>query len=59
MGSLLGYRLGGVFAKLAPITNTERDWYIFRWNLEYWSGIPHENQMTRLSLLKVPVASAS
>ena len=32
---------GGVFAKLAPITNTARDWYIFRWNLEYWSGIPH------------------
>lgn len=34
---------GGVFAKLAPVTNTERDWYIFRWNLEYWSGIEHEN----------------
>lgn len=32
---------GGVFAKLAPITNTARDWYIFRWNLEYWSGITH------------------
>ena len=32
---------GGVFAKLAPITNTARDWYIFRWNLEYWSGLPH------------------
>lgn len=30
---------GGVFAKLAPITNTSRDWYIFRWNLEYWSGM--------------------
>lgn len=26
---------GGVFAKLAPITNLQRDWYIFRWNLEY------------------------
>lgn len=32
---------GGVFAKLAPITNTARDWYIFRWNLEYWSGLTH------------------
>ncbi len=32
---------GGVFAKLAPITNIERDWYIFRWNLEFWSGLPH------------------
>jgi len=30
---------GGVFAKLAPITNTARDWYIFRWNLEFWSGM--------------------
>ena len=30
---------GGVFAKLAPITNISRDWYIFRWNLEYWSGM--------------------
>jgi endoglucanase len=34
---------GGVFAKLAPITNTERDWYIFRWNCEYWSGVQHED----------------
>ncbi|MCR5305220.1 MAG: glycoside hydrolase family 9 protein [Oscillospiraceae bacterium] len=32
---------GGVFAKLAPVTNTERDWYIFRWNCEFWSGITH------------------
>ena len=30
---------GGVFAKLAPITNISRDWYIFRWNLEVWSGM--------------------
>lgn len=30
---------GGVFAKLAPITNCARDWYIFRWNLEFWSGM--------------------
>lgn len=30
---------GGVFAKLAPITNCSRDWYIFRWNLEYWAGM--------------------
>ncbi len=34
---------GGVFAKLAPITNTSRDWYIFRWNLEYWSGMKAED----------------
>ncbi|MBQ4466457.1 MAG: glycoside hydrolase family 9 protein [Oscillospiraceae bacterium] len=30
---------GGVFAKLAPVTNIRRDWYIFRWNLEFWSGM--------------------
>ena len=29
---------GGVFAKLAPVTNLARDWYIFRYNLEFWSG---------------------
>ena len=33
---------GGVFAKLAPITNLARDWYIFRWNLEFWSDGMHE-----------------
>ncbi|MEE5992300.1 MAG: glycoside hydrolase family 9 protein [Oscillospiraceae bacterium] len=33
---------GGVFAKLAPITNCSRDWYIFRWNLEFWSGMTPE-----------------
>ena len=33
---------GGVFAKLAPVTNTARDWYIFRWNLEFWSGVDEE-----------------
>ncbi len=33
---------GGVFAKLAPITNDPFHWWIFRWNLEYWSGVPHE-----------------
>lgn len=45
---------GGVFAKLAPITNTERDWYIFRWNLEYWSGIPHANSGDTAYLSKSP-----
>ena len=34
---------GGVFAKLAPITNCSRDWYIFRWNLEFWSGMTPED----------------
>ena len=45
---------GGVFAKLAPITNTERDWYIFRWNLEYWSGIPHEDPSDTTFLAQSP-----
>ena len=34
---------GGVFAKLAPLTNNPEHWYFFRWNIEYWSGVPHEN----------------
>ena len=34
---------GGVFAKLAPVTNTCRDWYIFRWNLEFWSGMTEKD----------------
>lgn len=37
---------GGVFAKLAPVTNTARDWYIFRWNLEFWSGVDEETAKT-------------
>lgn len=45
---------GGVFAKLAPITNTERDWYIFRWNLEYWSGVPHKDPKDTNYLSKSP-----
>jgi endoglucanase len=34
---------GGIFAKLAPITDDPFHWYIFRWNLEYWSGVEHED----------------
>ncbi|MGB8452395.1 MAG: glycoside hydrolase family 9 protein [Anaerocolumna sp.] len=34
---------GGVFAKLAPITNNPEHWYFFRWNIEYWSGVAHED----------------
>lgn len=46
---------GGVFAKLAPITNTARDWYIFRWNLEFWSGMnPSEAEE---AAFEVPVTS--
>lgn len=45
---------GGMFAKLAPITNSDRDWYIFRWNLEYWSGIPHVDTSDNAYLEKSP-----
>lgn len=34
---------GGVFAKLAPITNNPEHWFFFRWNIEYWSGVPHQD----------------
>jgi hypothetical protein len=45
---------GGVFAKLAPITNDQFYWYIFRWNLEYWSGVPHANTNDGTFLAKTP-----
>ena len=34
---------GGVFAKLAPITDDPMIWNFFRWNVEYWSGVEHED----------------
>ena len=34
---------GGVFLKLAHLTDDARFWDIARWNLEYWSGIPHQD----------------
>jgi endoglucanase len=34
---------GGVFLKLAHITDAAKFWDIARWNLEYWSGIPHQD----------------
>lgn len=34
---------GGVFLKLAQTTGDRRFWDIARWNLEYWSGISHED----------------
>jgi hypothetical protein len=45
---------GGLFAKLAPITNDPFYWYIFRWNLEYWSGVPHANSGDGSFLAKTP-----
>lgn len=34
---------GGMFIKLAPIINTTQFWYFARWNLEYWSHVPHQD----------------
>lgn len=34
---------GGVFAKLAPITDDPMIWNFFGWNIEYWSGVEHED----------------
>lgn len=45
---------GGVFAKLAPITNDPFHWWIFRWNLEYWSGVEHEEGSDGNYLVKTP-----
>jgi endoglucanase len=45
---------GGVFAKLAPITNDPFYWSIFRWNLEYWSGVPHASAGDTNYLTKTP-----
>ena len=45
---------GGVFAKLAPITNDSKHWYYFRWNAEYWSGVTHENANDNTYLKPTP-----
>ncbi|MFB6162072.1 MAG: glycoside hydrolase family 9 protein [Halococcoides sp.] len=36
---------GGVFLKLAAVTDNERWWSIARWNIEYWTGgaVEHKN----------------
>ncbi|HVU66070.1 MAG TPA: glycoside hydrolase family 9 protein, partial [Ktedonobacteraceae bacterium] len=34
---------GGMFIKLAQITNDPKHVYIARWNLEYWSHVAHED----------------
>lgn len=34
---------GGVFLKLAALTDEAKFWTIARWNLEYWSGIAHQD----------------
>lgn len=45
---------GGVFAKLAPVTNTERDWYFYRWNVEYWSGVPRDDPNDKTYMKPTP-----
>ncbi len=44
----------GVFAKLAQITNDPFYLYIFRWNLEFWSGVTHQNPADGGYLTKTP-----
>ena len=45
---------GGVFAKLAPVTNDPLYWYFFRWNIEYWSGVPHEEKNDQTFMKPTP-----
>ncbi len=44
----------GVFLKLAPITNDSKHWYIARWNLEFWSSIPHQDPNDKNFLAATP-----
>lgn len=34
---------GGVFARLAALTTSPRYMYYARWNVEFWSGVPHQD----------------
>jgi len=45
---------GGVFAKLAPVTNDPLHWYFFRWNIEYWGNIKHEDPSDSTYLALTP-----
>lgn len=49
---------GGVFAKLAPITDDSQHWWFFRWNLEYWAAIPHEDTGDTNYLARSPAGYA-
>lgn len=49
---------GGVFVELAPITNDPNHWYYARWNLEYWSGVPHEDPNDTNFLAETPAGFA-
>ncbi|WP_052891075.1 glycoside hydrolase family 9 protein [Thermogemmatispora carboxidivorans] len=45
---------GGMFLKLAPITNDSKHWYIARWNLEYWSNVAHQDPNDKNFLKPTP-----
>jgi endoglucanase len=49
---------GGVFAKLAPITNDPQHWWFYRWNIEYWAAIPHEDTGDTNFLARSPAGYA-
>jgi hypothetical protein len=45
---------GGVFIVLSYLTNNDFFDYIARWNIEYWSGITHQEQNDNNYLKKTP-----
>jgi endoglucanase len=49
---------GGVFAQLAQVTsnnpNNSKYWYYFRWNLEYWSGVAHQDSTDKTFMAATP-----
>jgi len=49
---------GGVFLRLAEVTDNPTYWYFARWNLEYWSGVPHEDPTDNTFLQTTPAGFA-
>lgn len=45
---------GGVFARLAEITNNPKYVFYARWNVEFWSGIPHQDPTDHNFLAATP-----
>jgi|GEM_PF-108982 len=45
---------GGVFMRLAEITNNPKYMYYARWNVEYWSGVPHQDPTDNNFMVPTP-----
>lgn len=45
---------GGVFVRLAEITNNPKYVYYARWNVEFWSGVPHQDPTDHNFLAATP-----